>query len=239
VCSDAGLADLASMLDRTDADRLDVTLTVPGGAAALPAALEAVARQARVRLVGVEVPVAAADVPRVADLLTGLLPPGVTAYVEVTPAADRERRAAYRVLAASGHRLKVRTGGAVASAFPGPAELAAILVDCAGLGLAFKCTAGLHSAAPRVDPATGFAHHGFLAVLLATHEALSGAGAGDVEQVLGLPGAALAEGARALPRQRAAAARAAFASFGTCSVEEPVDDLAALRLLPRSVGTPP
>ena len=39
----------------------------------------------------------------------------------------------------------------------------------------FKCTAGLHNAVRHRDPDTGFEHHGFLNVLLATRASLDGA----------------------------------------------------------------
>ena len=40
----------------------------------------------------------------------------------------------------------------------------------------FKCTAGLHNAVRHRAADTGFEHHGFLNVLLATRQAFDGAG---------------------------------------------------------------
>ena len=95
--------------------------------------------------------------------------------------------------------------------------------------LAFKCTAGLHHAVRRHDPAPGSAQHGFLNVLLATRASLDGEDAAavlaetDREAVL----ARVDEvGADALAR-----ARRWFASFGCCGVQDPYRDLVALGLV--------
>ena len=204
-------------------------------AADLPGAVARVAQVPGVRLAAVEVPGVAdgAEWRRAARDAAGAghrtpldgVPADVPAYVELPRTAARDDL--LDALAATGTRAKLRTGGLRADLFPTPAELADTITACVRRGVPFKCTAGLHAALPHTDLATGFAHHGFLTVLLAAHAAATG---GDPEAwlrehdadevVAGLRGADL-------PR-----ARAAFTSFGTCSVLEPVADLRALGLLP-------
>ena len=99
--------------------------------------------------------------------------------------------------------------------------------------MALKCTAGLHSAVRHTDPATGFVHHGFLNVLLAVDALATGApAAASTDWLTETDTGALVAALRAWPADRATRARAAFTSFGTCSVTEPVDDLVRSSLLP-------
>ncbi|GIH71244.1 hypothetical protein [Sphaerimonospora thailandensis] len=136
------------------------------------------------------------------------------------------------VLAGTAFLAKFRTGGLQAQAFPSEAELAGAIVACADRGLPFKCTAGLHHAVRHTAPDTGFEHHGFLNVLLATSAALDGVAADEVAGVLAeRDAAAVADRIRALGDDEVAAARRMFRSFGTCSIDEPLDDLAALGLI--------
>ena len=90
-----------------------------------------------------------------------------------------------------------------------------------------------YSAFGHTDPATGFAHHGFLNVLLAVGALICGATPAGAARWLGETDVvAVVAALRTWPPERAARARTAFTSFGTCSVTEPVDGLVALGLLP-------
>lgn len=189
---------------------------------------------------------AAVEVSGVVDAATArqavrVLPEGLPAAVELPRTAARD--AVLDVLAAAGHRAKLRTGGVRAELFPGPAELAATLAACVARRTPFKCTAGLHHAVRHTDPRTGFTHHGFLNVLVAT-DALRGGDRGDGGDPGGAAdpaaaenwlaetdGARLAAAVRRWSPERTAAARALFTSFGTCSVTEPIHDLTTLGLL--------
>ena len=163
--------------------------------------------------------------------LERLLPYGVEAYIEIAPA---DMRSLLPTL--TGRELlraKLRTGGLTAEAFPTPLAVAEFLVGCADLEVGLKCTAGLHNAVRHTDAATGFAHHGFVNVLLAAERAGDGAEIEDVAAVLaGTDGADLAERVKALTVEDAARTRDLFHGFGSCSFQEPVDDLAGLGLLP-------
>ena len=92
----------------------------------------------------------------------------------------------------------------------------------------FKCTAGLHDAVATTTP-SGFTHHGFLNVLVATVRAFDGAATDEVVALLEQrdAGALVAAARDERPRR----ARRWFTSFGSCSVTEPLDDLIALGLL--------
>ncbi|MDA1361605.1 hypothetical protein O1R50_18400 [Glycomyces luteolus] len=125
---------------------------------------------------------------------------------------------------------KFRTGGIAAEFFPAPETLAAAIAGCRLRGLQFKLTAGLHHAVRHRDPVTGFEHHGFLNVLVATADAADGALTDDIAATLASTDAGdLAQRARrVLPRPRAL-----WTGFGSCSVDEPLNDLIDLELLHR------
>ena len=149
---------------------------------------------------------------------------GVPAYVELPAGADVET--GLDAVAVAGCRAKLRTGGTTAEAFPVERDVARFLASCVERKVSFKCTAGLHHAVRHTDPATGFEHHGFLNVLLATQAASDGASVDDVAAVLAERDATALVG-----RELDPGVRTWFTSFGTCSVAEPLDDLVSLGLL--------
>jgi hypothetical protein len=205
-------------------------VSVIAAAADLPAAVDRVTTDPRLVLTAVEVPAVAdaAAARRVVHVLDAVLPADVPAAVELPRTAARDE--VLDVLAGTRHRAKLRTGGLRAELFPSAEELAGTLAACAARGVAVKCTAGLHHAVRHTDPATGFDHHGFLNVLLAVDAIAAGAPA--VDWLRADDGTALAAALRSWTPDRSTRARAAFTSFGTCSVLEPVDDLVGLGLLP-------
>ncbi|WP_373292314.1 MULTISPECIES: hypothetical protein [Actinokineospora] len=124
---------------------------------------------------------------------------------------------------------KIRCGGLSREAFPSVDEVADFLAVIGAGEASFKATAGLHNAVRHTEDATGFTHHGFLNLLIATARLLSG---GDVREALSeTDGAKLAEEAAALSDQAAHAVRAVFGSYGSCSLSEPIEDLEGLGLL--------
>jgi hypothetical protein len=129
---------------------------------------------------------------------------------------------------------KFRTGGLAAELFPTPIELAAVICACRDRALPFKLTAGLHHAIRHTDPETGFIHHGFLNVLVASAQAVNqGAEVADVAATLaGTDPVPLIEATRQLLGEY----RPLWAGFGSCSVTEPVEDLSRLGLLPGIVS---
>lgn len=230
ICSSPRLGELTDALP-DELSHLDLSLVVPDGAEGLEPALAAVAADERLILRAVELPVRQAGVPLTIDSLVGL-PPGVLAYVE--PELEHGVGEAAVAVAQTGHRVKLRTGGTVATAFPSEETLAAGLIACEHAGVPFKLTAGLHNAVRHRDPATGFEHHGFLNVLLAVASALDGGRVRELAAVLAERDAAvLAERARNLPDSQADRVRRRFVSFGTCSTQEPLTELRTLGLIPK------
>ncbi|MET9179624.1 hypothetical protein ABZX88_15585 [Kitasatospora aureofaciens] len=224
LCGAGRLGELAAAVEGTGP--LRVGLVLPGGSAELGPALTAAAP---FELAGVEL--ATRDTAEAVAELDRLLPPDVPAAVELPRELLRGDGLdeTLDVLVDSAYRAKFRTGGVVAEAFPDEDELAAFLTGCARRGLPYKCTAGLHNAVRHTDLKTGFEHHGFLNVLLAAQETDRAAAA---EVLAERDGEVLATAVRALSGRQVTVIRNSFTAFGTCSITEPLDDLAALGLSP-------
>ena len=136
--------------------------------------------------------------------------------------------AAADVVAEAGLRLKFRTGGLDAAAYPSSEVLAGWIDAALDRETPFKCTAGLHRAV-RHTGEDGFEHHGFLNVLVATARAFAGSGLPEVTQVLETVDSGVL--AQAFEYEGGAGARRWFTSFGSCSVAEPWADLRDLGLV--------
>jgi hypothetical protein len=233
VCNATRLRRLDDEVGRLALEPLDVAVVVPDGTAAVAAGVTAVESCEHLRLHAVEVPLGQERISAASRVLGPLVEREIGAYVEIPVTRVRERDV--HDMRAAGMRLKLRTGGTTIDAFQTEEELAAPIVMCAAELLPFKCTAGLHNAVRHRDRATMFEHHGFLNLALAARAA---AATGSVTAT----SAALAERdphavaarVRALSGAGVAAIRELFASFGTCSVSDPVDDLTAMGL----VGVP-
>jgi hypothetical protein len=167
------------------------------------------------------------------------------AFFEVPVDAELERRVG--AISLVGGSAKVRTGGVTPGAFPGPEDLARFIGGCDDAGIPFKATAGLHHAvrgSHRLTYDAGSPEspmYGFLNVCLAAALVRSGAALEEVADALGESSAdafqfredtlvwrqrTIGTTALAETRQRL------FRSFGSCAFREPIDELAALRLLP-------
>ncbi|WP_199815134.1 MULTISPECIES: hypothetical protein [Streptomyces] len=229
LCGVGRLGELAAVVAGGTATAGDaafrVGLVLPGGSAELAQALAAAAP---FELAGVEL--ATRDAAEAVAELDRLLPPDVPAAVELPRELLRGDGldAVLDVLVDSAYRAKFRTGGLVAEAFPDEEELAAFLTGCAQRGLPYKCTAGLHNAVRHTDRETGFEHHGFLNVLLAAQETDPAAAAAVLAE---RDGETLAKAVLALTDRQVTVIRNSFTAFGTCSIAEPLGDLAALGLL--------
>ena len=170
--------------------------------------------------------------------------PGFTAYVEVPSINDPTH-----LIAAMRHenvRAKIRTGGLTSEMFPDAATVARFVRACAGAGVPFKATAGLHHPVRCVKAFTYEPEspqgtmHGFVNVFLAAAFARRGYAPLFIERLL------LEEDSRAfkfeddeaqwkdarITTKEIAEVRAKFAiAFGSCSFEEPIADLQAIGLL--------
>jgi hypothetical protein len=239
-CPDSKLIELSTAMTAANVAELDLALVLPGGAAGLDAAVDAVFAEPRLRLRSVELPVtpedeAGAAVADAAAVLDRTPLAGATAFIEIPPA--HLTSGIVRFLTDCGYRAKLRTGGATAEAFPDELTLARCLAAVSTGRLALKCTAGLHHAVRHRAADTGFEHHGFLNVLLAVTAALAGASTDAVAAELADADAARVAGRAAqLTADEAAAAREIFTSLGTCSTDEPIEDLVTLGLFGQDAG---
>lgn len=183
---------------------------------------------------------------RVEEILTAasLIPKTIAVFVEVPIHSDPLPL----VLAVgnAGLKAKVRTGGITADAFPTSKELARFIHMCSEHRVAFKATAGLHHPIRALynltyeQSSTKGKMFGFLNLLLAS--AFAGAGMCVEQIVKALEEEAIAafrfddEGitwrSERLSVRDVSWSREALAlSFGSCSFQEPADDLRAHNLL--------
>jgi hypothetical protein len=178
----------------------------------------------------VEARIDPAWIPDTQELVNAKLGEGVRAYWELAPgrgltgavAAVREARAG----------AKIRCGGATVPPVEG---VAAFVAACRDAGVPFKATAGLHHAIRRGDA------HGFLNLLAAAVFAhADGLDEDDLIPLLaeddpaafsvtadGLSVRAHTAGAPAIAKARAEL----FTAYGSCSFDEPVEDLITLGIL--------
>ena len=219
---------LHSLAEHTRACREMVQIAVTASVPAIQRTLADVDSMTGVRLTALDIALgqemaAGQVVPTIRNALAAR---EVTVYVEVP--RDSRRNAVVRELAAGGLRAKLRTGGIRADLYPDERELAGSLVTLATAGVPFKATAGLHHAMRNTDPQTRFEQHGFLNLLVAAQAASEGAPVGTVAHILAErdPAIVVAQVAKL-----DAEVRTAFRSFGTCSVNEPLDELIELGLL--------
>lgn len=240
VCANTRIPQLSAALTAACVAELDVALVLPGGAADVENAVDAVFADPRLRLRAVELPIATtadtiAAVSEVAAALDRTPLAGAAAFIEI-PARQLTADVA-RAVADHRYLAKVRTGGTTAEAFPDELTLATCLATLAGERLPFKCTAGLHHAVRHKAADTGFEHHGFLNVLLAVAAALTGERFEEVTAELADSAASrVAAKVSELDADTVFAVRGLFTSFGTCSTDEPITDLVTLGLISADHG---
>lgn len=185
-----------------------------------------------------------ASSPEAVRKLAALVPREMKTYVEIPVSEDpRELIAA---IAGMKLRAKIRTGGVTLEAFPAVEDVARFLRACYAAGVAFKATAGLHHAL-RAEHALTYeagapraVMHGFMNVFLAAafhHNGLTVRDAHDLLNATRLDGITLGDDAFSwreyvVTLAELSTLRRRFAvAFGSCSFQEPVDDLATLGLL--------
>ena len=234
ICTDEDLMKVASEAARTGDGPLRVSVVISGGAGGIEPVIRWGDRSKDVEVTAVEVRLRDEDdlsrnALRVVRACDDCLDEE-TAYVEIGLDGAWER--ALDVVADAGYAAKLRTGGLDAALFPSEDQVASFITACLDREVAFKCTAGLHNAVRHTAEDTGFEHHGFLNVLLATRASLDGASQDELIAVLASrDGADLAGRARELSDNQAANTRKWFTSFGSCSIEEPLVDLTTLHLM--------
>ncbi len=172
------------------------------------------------------------------------IPSALTPYFEIPIDGDPADLVA--AIAGAGARAKVRTGGVTAGGFPSALNLARFLAACAGEDVAFKATAGLHHPLRSVNRLTDEPEsetalmHGFLNLFLASVFAYNGMSVEQLAEIIEerSPGAFRFENDSVFWRDQMLVishlrnARRLFAiAFGSCSFEEPIEDLKKIGLI--------
>jgi hypothetical protein len=184
-----------------------------------------------------------AATPHEIDRALEYVPDDIFAYFEIP--ADGDPRGLVATMASLDAGAKIRTGGLTADAHPTPAQLARFLKVCRAAEVPFKATAGLHHPCRHLATDVGCMQFGFLNVFVAgcmlwNDDRMDER---EIEMILVEERAAAFEFGptglgwrnRFLRFDDIAEARERFAhSFGSCSFEEPLQDLRALGLLPAS-----
>ncbi|WP_433870807.1 hypothetical protein [Saccharopolyspora sp. CA-218241] len=228
LCQASRLAELITELAKIKpAEPVPLSLVCDSGLGGVPKSLSIIeGRQELLSLRMVEMP-APSDVDDVwLERVSEFVPEDVIRVVEPRRGGEGWLDGVRRV-AEHGCWPKLRVSGPTTESVP-PAEVVKdFLVVASSLDVPFKATTGLHTAV-RAER-SGVEHHGFLNLLVATARSLSGT---DVREALvATDGAALAEEAGSLSTDAANAVRDVFASYGGCSLTDPVADLEGLGLL--------
>ncbi len=182
-----------------------------------------------------------------ADQIEALLAaptPGIERFIELPTAGDPT---AWLVeLARRQVKAKIRTGGVTGDAIPPSADIVRFLAAASSVNIPFKATAGLHHALRGSHPLTykagspRGAMHGFLNLLIAAALLRTGASEADAQSALDEsdPDAfqfgpvSVRWRTKRLSNEQIHDAREQFMlSFGSCSFQEPLDELQALHLL--------
>jgi len=164
---------------------------------------------------------------------------GYAAFFEVATGPDfvgRFEGAAEALAGFSGHNwgLKLRTGGTTADLYPRPLAVARALVIARDHGVPIKFTAGLHHPIRHWNKSVGTRMHGFINILmaglLAHHHGLSPERVESIledEEPSNFSFTELTADWRdlALPIEAIPKWRERVVSFGSCSVDEPKEDL--------------
>jgi hypothetical protein len=181
----------------------------------------------------------ASEAVRRADIFSGKSP---VLFLEMDPLGEQPAHLIPAIASEGGGLIgaKIRTGGLSADAFPTEMETAAFIRACHRSGVAFKATAGLHHPLRQFRPEVQCKMHGFLNVLVAGALAHAhGLGEETLARVLqaedisefGFGEDGLAWRNLSLLDTDLEAGRSFATSFGSCSFDEPIDDLKAINLL--------
>jgi hypothetical protein len=170
--------------------------------------------------------IAAVDAARSEGVL-GAATPVFVELPQVEPSASW--LAAADEVASAELRLKLRTGGTEAHAFPSARTVTTWIDAALDRETSFKCTAGLHQAVRHRDPETGFEHHGFLNLLVATRHLFDGASVDEATAIVDQ--ASVPDLLTLALNTELSGARRWFSSFGSCSVTEPLESLLATGIL--------
>lgn len=175
------------------------------------------------------------------------IPDDLFPYFEIP--LDADPRGLIAALVGEEAGVKFRTGGTTPEAHPAAGDLARALVACADAGVPFKATAGLHRALCHFNHAAGARQLGFLNVFigaaLAYEKRIDVEGLTEflnVESVedLNFSDSAISWQSARVSINEITETRGRFAhSFGSCSFDEPWQDLVAMELVRAVVAGDP
>lgn len=234
LCPASRLPELITDLIKVKPPRpVELSLVIDTGLGGVPKALSIVESRAELlALRMVEMP-APSDVDEVwLERVSEFVPEDVIRVIEPRRGGAGWLDGIRRVIE-HGSWPKIRCGGVSQQNFPSVTEVSEFLAVINEGNASFKATAGLHNAVRHTDAETGFTHHGFLNLLIATSRMIAGGGVGPEvhEAIESTDGKALAAEAQALTEDEQLAVRSMFASYGSCSLTDPVTDLEELGLL--------
>jgi len=152
----------------------------------------------------------------------------------------RMRRLRAEASEAFGRRtgFKVRCGGLNAASFPSALQISEFMAACKNVGGDWKATAGLHHPLPKDDPSMGATMHGFVNLFTAALVHQFEKGEGNLERMTEVledrdpdswtfTDEAMSWRDFSVKTSSISTARKHLAvSFGSCSFDEPTDDLA-------------
>jgi hypothetical protein len=173
-----------------------------------------------------------------------IIPDSVLAYFEIPHTGDPATLLA--AIHKARARAKIRTGGLTPEVFPGAEQIARFILRCIAAEVPFKATAGLHHPVRCLRPLTYAADaptgkmHGFVNVFIAAAFALGGMPEPALVELLQeeSPSAFRFDATGASWRDHRIDQKLLLEcrgsvgmSFGSCSFDEPIDDLHAINLL--------
>lgn len=183
--------------------------------------------------------------PREIEQLLPHLPAKVDSFFEIPLGGDWE--AYLTVIRHKNAAAKIRTGGITADAFPSVTQLCQCMFAFAQAQISFKATAGLHHPLPASYPLTyeldspHHVMHGFLNVVILAaliywqkvtpDEAIEVLNQSSSDAFQFQPDAILWNNHRLSLSEIEQARNNFFRSFGSCSFQEPIDDLKKINLL--------
>ena len=234
---------VSELVPRRPSGPVPVTLSVDTGLGGVPKAFSLTSsRAALLAPVSVEMPA-----PHDVDVLwlervTEFVPDDVVAVVEprrpdtgTTSDGGSEWLAGVRRVIDHGCRPKLRCGGLRAGAFPGDDDVAGFLAVAVGSGRSFTASMGLQTSVRHVDATTGFTHHGWLNILVATSRLLAEPDADPAatvaEALAGTDRAALVAELEALDPDTTSRVRDMFPSFGSTAPADQGVEVARLGLV--------
>jgi hypothetical protein len=190
--------------------------------------------------------------PKLPEIISEMEKPRNSLFLEIPlpHLSEEQLEGLFSLLkSANGAGVKIRTGGEEASAFPPVEGVARALAVSARRKVRLKATAGLHRALRWYDEERGVWQHGFFNILCAfayAHKVYSGSedtsedekeeGLAEITAILetthweafSFQENAILWNGKFLNIQDIESARHLFISFGSCSVEEPWEDLQKL-----------